>query len=423
MAVSRALRYQILRRDNHTCRYCGRSAPDVKLTVDHVVPEALGGSDEPTNLVTACAECNGGKSATPPDAALVAQVEEDAVRWARARHLAAQRALEDFQARQVVRDQFEQHWNRWKANGRPISLPVGWELTVDRFIAGGLPVPLLLEAVDIGMSRKVKADNIFNYVCGIAWNRVREIEQKAINSLSETKTEDDDSKLHAASFAGELLNFIGDHHGDEYYGEMMEIVQEDGDHSSEDLAIETARLSVEKLSFDFLATEGVMLKSEMLYWLLDPEHREPVDVESAEEIRARASHLITGAANQLATQLLDTLTEEQRMCWLKCAASAGIQPGFSSFRFAAQWYRSFTEISSVPARVCGLSTGEGLICGEPSDFIITVESCPLCPEECRGHRLCDAHATAAIDGKLASSGGTPLSVANVTEIDKNDPWR
>ena len=28
MAVSKRLRYEILRRDNHTCRYCGASAPD-----------------------------------------------------------------------------------------------------------------------------------------------------------------------------------------------------------------------------------------------------------------------------------------------------------------------------------------------------------------------------------------------------------
>lgn len=59
MAVSKRLRYEILRRDNHTCRYCGATAPDVKLTVDHVVPVALGGSDVPTNLVAACDACNG----------------------------------------------------------------------------------------------------------------------------------------------------------------------------------------------------------------------------------------------------------------------------------------------------------------------------------------------------------------------------
>ena len=50
-------RHQLLRRDNHACRYCGRSAPEVPLTVDAVVPEALGGSHkDPANLVAACAD-------------------------------------------------------------------------------------------------------------------------------------------------------------------------------------------------------------------------------------------------------------------------------------------------------------------------------------------------------------------------------
>ncbi|MFF8482376.1 HNH endonuclease [Streptomyces antibioticus] len=64
MAVSKRLRYEIFRRDNHTCRYCGASAPNVPLRVDHVTPVALGGSDKPENLVTSCEPCNSGKSST-----------------------------------------------------------------------------------------------------------------------------------------------------------------------------------------------------------------------------------------------------------------------------------------------------------------------------------------------------------------------
>lgn len=56
MAISKRLRFEVLRRDNHMCRYCGRGAPDVALTVDHVVPVALGGHSDPTNLVTACVD-------------------------------------------------------------------------------------------------------------------------------------------------------------------------------------------------------------------------------------------------------------------------------------------------------------------------------------------------------------------------------
>jgi 5-methylcytosine-specific restriction endonuclease McrA len=63
-ALPRGLRFRVLARDDFRCRYCGRPAasPDVVLHVDHVVPRAAGGGDDPANLVTACADCNLGKS-------------------------------------------------------------------------------------------------------------------------------------------------------------------------------------------------------------------------------------------------------------------------------------------------------------------------------------------------------------------------
>jgi hypothetical protein len=80
MAVSKRLRYEILRRDNHACRYCGATAPGVKLNVDHVIPTSLGGSDKPDNLVTACADCNSGKTSSMPNAEPVTDVDQDTFR-------------------------------------------------------------------------------------------------------------------------------------------------------------------------------------------------------------------------------------------------------------------------------------------------------------------------------------------------------
>lgn len=59
--VSPRLRFTILHRDNHTCQYCGAQAPDVRLEVDHIVPLAQGGTNDPDNLLAACYGCNRGK--------------------------------------------------------------------------------------------------------------------------------------------------------------------------------------------------------------------------------------------------------------------------------------------------------------------------------------------------------------------------
>jgi len=59
-----ALRWEILRRDDFTCRYCGQSAPDVILHVDHIISDYDGGTEEMANLITACSACNLGKNAS-----------------------------------------------------------------------------------------------------------------------------------------------------------------------------------------------------------------------------------------------------------------------------------------------------------------------------------------------------------------------
>lgn len=60
--LSKDTRFEVFKRDSFTCQYCGRSAPDVILEVDHIIPVAEGGSNDIMNLVTSCRDCNRGKS-------------------------------------------------------------------------------------------------------------------------------------------------------------------------------------------------------------------------------------------------------------------------------------------------------------------------------------------------------------------------
>lgn len=62
-ALNGWLRIRILERDKFTCVYCGRRPPEVALEVDHVLARSRGGTDDATNLVTACRACNNGKRA------------------------------------------------------------------------------------------------------------------------------------------------------------------------------------------------------------------------------------------------------------------------------------------------------------------------------------------------------------------------
>ena len=60
-SISKKIRFEVFKRDKFTCQYCGRSAPDVILEVDHVIPVSKGGGNDIMNLITSCRECNRGK--------------------------------------------------------------------------------------------------------------------------------------------------------------------------------------------------------------------------------------------------------------------------------------------------------------------------------------------------------------------------
>lgn len=60
--IRRSTRLAIYSRDGFCCAYCGATAETgAALTLDHVQACELGGSNEPTNLVTACLSCNSAK--------------------------------------------------------------------------------------------------------------------------------------------------------------------------------------------------------------------------------------------------------------------------------------------------------------------------------------------------------------------------
>lgn len=59
--ISKKTRFEVFKRDNFTCQYCGRMAPDVILEIDHINPVKNGGNNNILNLITSCFDCNRGK--------------------------------------------------------------------------------------------------------------------------------------------------------------------------------------------------------------------------------------------------------------------------------------------------------------------------------------------------------------------------
>lgn len=173
MAVSKRIRFEVLKRDNHACRYCGAAAPEVKLAVDHVMPIALGGTDEPSNLVTACVACNSGKASTAPDANLIEDVRQDALRHAELSRQAYAVMVENIELRNDYIDDWAEFYD--------YPVPESWRDSIGRWFDMGVPLEVLTDAAErAGASRKTfRGTDRFAYMCGIVWGKVRMVDEIA----------------------------------------------------------------------------------------------------------------------------------------------------------------------------------------------------------------------------------------------------
>lgn len=176
MTVSKRARFEVLRRDGHACQYCGRLAPDVILHIDHVEPVALGGSDDPSNLVTACKDCNSGKASISPDAPFVQAVGAKAAAYALGMVDKMTRFRNSIQQGDDYVVEFEDNWNAYTytATGKHAALPDDYELSLHRWFNMGIPSRLVSMAIKRAMtvSNKRGATPEFSYLCGIIWNQI-----------------------------------------------------------------------------------------------------------------------------------------------------------------------------------------------------------------------------------------------------------
>lgn len=173
MTVSKRTRFEVFRRDKYACRYC-RSTEN-ELTIDHVVPIALGGTDDPSNLVACCRDCNSGKSSASPDASLVSDVDEDAARWAAARARAAAKIAQSEVEAAARRRPFLDEWQGWDKSCS--FLPGDWENSVDYWLRDGITMAQIIKAHDIACSaRSVGSADVFRYMAGVVRNWLRDLD-------------------------------------------------------------------------------------------------------------------------------------------------------------------------------------------------------------------------------------------------------
>jgi len=172
IGLTKKLRFDVFKRDQFTCQYCGaHPSESVVLEVDHIHPVAAGGSNEIDNLVTACFDCNRGKSdgllTTIPQslADKAASVEE--------REAQLRAYYEILQGKKDRKD--EEIWSiadvlmdRFGDDSILRTRLASIRMFLDR-----LDYFEVLEAMEIATDKKFSKNAAFAYFCGICWRKIK----------------------------------------------------------------------------------------------------------------------------------------------------------------------------------------------------------------------------------------------------------
>lgn len=169
--ISNKTRFEIFKRDNFICQYCGSHPPQSILHIDHIHPIKHGGDNSQDNLITACNVCNSGKSAE-----LLSNIPKSLKEKAIDTNEREAQIKGYSDIMQSKRDRiYEQAWLiAAELDGAyATTIPKNFLTSIKRFIES-IGFDEVLEAAEIASYKncRTKVDT-FKYFCGICHNKAR----------------------------------------------------------------------------------------------------------------------------------------------------------------------------------------------------------------------------------------------------------
>lgn len=170
-ALSKKTRFQVFKRDEFRCCYCGQCPPNVVLEIDHIIAVANGGTNQIDNLITSCFDCNRGKGAESLEIAPPTLTEKIALQQEKMDQI---KALDRLLKQQRKRDsQQVDEINRVFQMAYPErQLSDSFRLSVSEFI-NELGVDQCVSAMHKACAKTRGPTDATKYFCGICWNVIR----------------------------------------------------------------------------------------------------------------------------------------------------------------------------------------------------------------------------------------------------------
>jgi CRISPR/Cas system Type II protein with McrA/HNH and RuvC-like nuclease domain len=170
-SISKKLRFEIFKRDYFECQYCGSSPPSVILEIDHILPVSQKGTNDIDNLVTACFDCNRGKSnnlltSIPQSVSDKAELMAEKLAQVKA-YDKLLRSIRKYEETRV--DLIQEIFNAYHDG---YSFSQTFRKSVRLFL-DKLDINEVEKCMEISCSKGRDRESTIRYFCGICWNRIR----------------------------------------------------------------------------------------------------------------------------------------------------------------------------------------------------------------------------------------------------------
>lgn len=180
MSISKKIRFEVFKRDGFTCQYCGKHPPEVTLEIDHIKPKSKEGRDDINNLVTACFDCNRGKSnielkQVPNKLAENKEIIEEREK----QYVEYHKLLAKIQKR--INSEVNEVTNIFENYFSSRTLTDSFKRTSVKMFIGKLGVFQVCDAMEIACDKfysksksNSSSDYAIKYFCGICWNKIKD---------------------------------------------------------------------------------------------------------------------------------------------------------------------------------------------------------------------------------------------------------
>lgn len=173
MTINKKVRFEVFKRDGFKCAYCGKSPPVVTLEIDHIEPKSRKGLDNINNLITACFDCNRGKTNIPLNKApntlsqnleILKEQEAQLMEYRRFTKKVEDRIRKDIKDISKI---YSDAYPEWALS------EIFQQVSLRRFLEL-LPKEKVIDAMRYSISKwPYDKNRVIRYFCGICWHKIR----------------------------------------------------------------------------------------------------------------------------------------------------------------------------------------------------------------------------------------------------------